>query len=69
MKKITIKFYECEHTEDLNKYENDIRDSGGTIFISSVDSDEEIGTVLFEVENEDDFWTKFSKTDAYGFIN
>jgi len=67
--KIKVSFCECEHDGDLDNYIGDIVSSGGKIVSSSVDSDEERGTVVFEVEDKPTFVEKFKKTNAWEFLN
>jgi hypothetical protein len=67
--KIKANFYECEHDGDLDNYIGDIVSSGGKIISSSVDSDEETGTVVFEVEDKPTFVEKFKQTNAWQFLD
>jgi len=67
----SIEFYECEHGGDLENYLSDMRDCGATIISSYVDSEDEIGYVTYEVDEDDmeDFIYKFINTEAYEFVN
>lgn len=67
--KIKVTFCECEHDGDLDNYLGDIRDCGGKVLSSNVDSDEETGTVVFEVEDKPAFVEKFKQTDAWQFLD
>ena len=67
----SIEFYECEHGGDLENYLSDMRDCGATIISSYVDSEDEIGYVTYEVDedNLETFMDKFKDTEAYDFVN
>ena len=67
----SIEFYECEHGGDLENYLSDMRDCGATIISSYVDSEDEIGYVTYEVDedNLETFMDKFKDTEAYEFVN
>lgn len=64
--KTTLSFYECEHNDDLDTYIHDIRACGGRVIASTINTDEEVGTVL--LEHTEDFWNLFKKTDSYEFL-
>ena len=67
---ITLEFYECEHDGDLQHYIDDIVKCGGEVINSSVDDDEEIGTIVVKYDNiNGNFLQKFKETETYGFIN
>jgi hypothetical protein len=66
--KLTVTFSECEHDGDLDNYKEDIIKCGGKILSSSLDSDEETGTVVFEVEDKIIFRNKFIDTDTWEFV-
>ena len=69
--KATLKFYECEHENDLSHYKDDIIASGGKIISSrlSDNEDSETGVIVFEIEDKAAFLVKFKVTDSYGFSN
>jgi len=67
--KASLIFDECEHNEDLRIYVSDIQKSGGKIFNSSVDTEEETGIVCFEIEDKSDFLKRFKETESYDFSN
>jgi len=67
--KSTLEFYECEHSGDLDNYVSDMLDCGATILSSSVDTEDEIGYVRFEVDDIETFMFKFKDTEAYEFVN
>jgi len=66
--RLRITFTECEHNGDLENYADDVRNSGGTIVQSSVDTDAEEGTMIVEVNDKAEFVAKFKETDAYQFV-
>lgn len=67
----SIEFYECEHGGDLDNYLSDMRECGATIISSHVDYEDEIGYVIYEVDedNMEDFINKFIETESYEFAN
>ena len=60
-------FYECEHDDDLERYEEDLQDSGALFMKSKIDHDAEEGVVSFQVEDKAEFLKRFEETDSYGF--
>jgi len=66
--KIKVTFSECEHDGDMDNYADDIRACGGRIISTSVDSDAEEGTAIFEVDDKPAFVEKFKKTNAWEFV-
>ena len=67
MTRLNLTFSECEHSGDLERYEEDIRKCGGTIIMSDCKPDDEEGYIMFNVEDRKDFIEKFRKTESYGF--
>lgn len=63
----TILFTECENHNDLNNYVEDLELSGAKLILATLESDEEMGKVVVEVENIENFKTAFMVTDAYDF--
>jgi hypothetical protein len=64
-----IRFYECEHNGDLDRYVEDLRACGAEILSQVVDEDAEEGVVEVEVLDTCDFLARFKKTDSFGFSN
>ena len=67
MKTATIRFCECEHDGDLDNYLDDLRSAGAKVIGSSVDPEEEMGTVSVEFEDEQTFMKAWHKTESCGF--
>jgi len=67
MKEANILFTECEHDGDLETYLEDLRQSGAKILNSSVNEEEETGTVRVQIEDIKSFIEKFRQTDSYEF--
>lgn len=66
-KKGWITFNECEHDGDMNAYIDDLVKSGAKVFDKNINEDDETCRIYIEVSDFDDFVSKFSKTDSYGF--
>jgi len=66
--RLKITFTECEHDADLENYADDVRNSGGTIVQSYVNTDEEEGVIIIEVEDKPTFVEKFKQTQAWEFV-
>jgi len=60
-------FHECEHSGDMERYEDDVRKAGGRVLHSHVNYATEIGAMDFEVENETAFRKAFAQTESAGF--
>lgn len=69
MKILTLHFSECEHNGDLQSYVNDIVESGGNIKSSSINYEEENAVVVIELNDYNDFYEKFKRTNAFDFSN
>lgn len=72
-KRLTLRFYECEHTGDLSRYEDDVFESGAKViesgFSPGLSPDEEEAWVRIEIEDFEAFRAKFIKTEAFEFSN
>ena len=68
MKRMRLQFGECEHYGDLECYISDISKSGGVIIDYSVDTDEEVGSVTFEVPDKQKFVEEFRLTESFEFV-
>ena len=64
--KLAYIFSECEHNGDLANYEECVIACGGKILESYLNRDEEC-TIIFEVDNRNEFEKKFKHSDAYDF--
>lgn len=69
MARIYLEFIECEHSGDLDNYENDVCSSGAKIIDRKININEEVGTLEIEVENKEAFWLKFQETESFEFLN
>jgi len=65
--KIKITFCECEHHGDLDNYEDAVRQAGGQVLSSDVDTDDEVGTVIAEVQDTKAFLDAIKKTEGGEF--
>lgn len=69
MSKHTITFSECEHDGDLDRYKDDLRESGATILGSTINHDAEEGSVQVEIADKKAFLLHFQMTDSYEMSN
>ena len=69
MKRATVRFHECEHDGDMERYVADLTASGAKVLATSIDEDEEEGTAGIEVENVPDFLQRLKQTESAGFSN
>jgi hypothetical protein len=67
--KFTVVFYECEHSEDIDKYIDDLEASGAKVLESSIDEDTEEGIVKCECEHFRQFFIQFKQTESFEFSN
>jgi hypothetical protein len=68
-KTFSLDFYECENHGDIDKYKNDIRNSGGKITNTKLNTSDETCKIEFQVSNYNMFMKKFKETDSYQFLN
>ena len=62
-----INFFECEHDGDMERYREDLIESGAKIIRSDSNFNEESCGVVIEVKDISEFKQKFALTDSYGF--
>lgn len=67
MKKFRIYFDECEHSGDLNNYKGDLVNSGARIVAANPDYEEEVASILVEVQDKTAFDQKFAATESFEF--
>jgi hypothetical protein len=67
-KRMERMFDECEHQDDLDEFIKDIVQCGGRIISSSVDYENDTGTVVFEVDDPKAFRAAFATTNAADFV-
>lgn len=65
---LTLEFYECEHSGDVQRYERDIVACGGRVTNYRLFRNETC-EIEFQVSDEAQFWAEFKHTSAYGFLN
>lgn len=65
--RMQLRFYECEHENEMEDYAEDICQSGGEILDKRLDY--EIGECLitFDVKDKEKFNKKFEKTNSADF--
>lgn len=66
---LRLSFYECEHNQDMQNYISDMVNCGAKIINSELDSDDETCTIIYSVEDQEEFIKKFIETDSYDFVN
>lgn len=66
---LRLSFYECEHNEDMQNYISDMVNCGAKIINSELDTDDETCTIIYSVEDQEEFINKFIETDSYEFVN
>lgn len=66
--RIRMNFYECEHQQDLQMYKKDLLDCNAEIVNSSIDADNEIGTIDFDIKDKEKFMQEFQKTMAFEYL-
>ena len=64
---LEVRFYECEHSDDLGEYEADLAKAGARVIRSTMNEEAEDAVVLFEVDDKADFKRRFVETDAFEF--
>jgi len=67
METIRLTFYECEHNGDIRKYSDDMIKCGAKIIDTYVDPNSEIGDIIAEVENYEQFKLLFAETESVDF--
>lgn len=63
----TVTFAECEHSEDLSYYIEDLRRSGARVLDARVDQSAETACVRIEVADWDGFMNRFRETESWEF--
>ena len=66
---LRLSFYECEHYGDMQNYISDMVNCGAKIINSELDTDDETCTIIYSVEDQEEFIKKFIETDSYEFVN
>jgi|GEM_PF-650501 len=66
---IHLRFYECEHHGDLNRYLEDLRSSGATVLDHRPDLEAEEAVVKIQVSDFPSFKTAFQKMDSADFTD
>jgi len=68
-KRLTLRYYECEHIGDLSRYEDAVFESGAKVIESDFSPDEEEAWIRIEVEDFAAFRKRFRKTEGWDFCN
>lgn len=69
MVRLRLRFSECEHSEDVENYNDELRKLGAYIIDSDIDYEEEECTITIEVPDKEKFYDKFKQSDIYGFAD
>ena len=67
MTNICIHFGECEHEGDLNRYMEDLTQSGAHVILHELNYEAETAEVHVEIKDKKDFLTRFKQTDSIEF--
>jgi hypothetical protein len=68
-KTFNLRFYECEHGGDLNRYIEDLRQCGSTVKDSKLDADAEEAVVRVEVPDFNSFRTAWEQTESSDYAD
>lgn len=64
-----LRFYECEHGGDLERYLTDLRESGASLLRPTFNQETQEAVVEFTVTDFLAFKTAFQKTDSADFAD
>lgn len=67
--KIRCRFYECEHSGDLARYEEDVIAAGARVLDKQCDRDADVGFITAEVADVHAFKLKLAETPSGDFLS
>ena len=69
MTRLRFTFSECEHSWDMENYNDELRKLGAYIIDAELNYKEEECTITIEVPDKQEFYDKFKESEIYGFAD